>query len=272
MTSWYIAVIMGLLEGLTEFLPVSSTGHLILAGHLLDFTGPKADTFEIAIQLGAILAVVLLYRERFLGLLKTDPARPFSGPRGIWLLFLTSLPALGIGFVLHHAIKTHLFGPHTVALAFVAGALMMFVVEARAARQARAGLPSPVTGLDSVTPRLALSIGLFQCLALWPGFSRAGATIMGGMVLGAERKTAAEYSFLAAVPVMCAAVGYDLLKNWRLFDDGDLVILAIGFVVSFFAGWAAIRTFIGLLSRFTLRPFAWYRLTLAPLVWLFWPG
>jgi undecaprenyl-diphosphatase len=270
MAPWYIAVIMGLVEGLTEFLPVSSTGHLILAGHALDFTGAKADTFEIAIQLGAILAVVALYHERFLGLLKTDPARPFSGPRGVWLLFLTSLPALGLGFLAHKAIKAHLFGPRTVALALFAGAVLMLVAEARASR-IRRPLRRPVDSLDALTPRLALLIGLFQCLALWPGFSRSGATIMGGMLLGAERKTAAEYSFLAAVPVMCAAVGYDLLKNWRLFESGDMVFLAIGFAVSFVSGFAAVKGFIGLLSRFTLRPFAWYRLALAPLVWLFWP-
>jgi len=270
MAPWYVAVVMGLVEGLTEFLPVSSTGHLILAGHLMNFTGPKADTFEIAIQLGAILSVVVLFRERFFGLLKADPARPFSGPRGIWLLFLTSLPALGIGFALHHAIKAHLFGPRTVAMAFVVGALMMFVVEARAARSGRVRL---VGGLDSLSPRLALGIGFFQCLALWPGFSRSGATIMGGMLLNVDRKTAAEYSFLAAVPVMCAAVGYDMLKNWRLFaDSADLGFLSIGFVVSFLAGWVAVKGFIGLISRMTLRPYALYRLALAPVVWLFWPG
>jgi undecaprenyl-diphosphatase len=270
MAPWYVAVVMGLVEGLTEFLPVSSTGHLILAGHLLSFTGPKAETFEIAIQLGAILAVVVLYRRRFLGLLRSDPVRPFSGPRGIWLLFLTSLPALGIGFLTHHAIKTHLFGPKTVALAFAAGALLMFFVEARAARRGRV---RQLGGLDyAITPRTALGVGLYQCLALWPGFSRSGATIMGGMLLGLDRKTAAEYSFLAAVPVMCAAVGYDMLKNWRLFDAGDFATLAIGFVVSFIAGWAAVKTFIGLVSRMTLRPYALYRLAMAPIIWLFWPG
>lgn len=269
MAPWYIAVLLGLVEGLTEFLPVSSTGHLILAGHLLDFTGAKADTFEIAIQLGAILSVVVLYRQRFFGLLKADAARSFSGPRGLWLLFLTSLPALVLGFLVHHAIKTHLFGPRTVAMAFVVGALLMLAVEARTARRSRARL---VGGLDSLSPKLALGIGFFQCLALWPGFSRAGATIMGGMILDVDRKTAAEYSFLAAVPVMCAAVGYDLLKNWRLFSGDDFIFLAIGFAVSFLAGWAAIKTFIGLLSRFTLRPFALYRLAVAPLIWLFWPG
>lgn len=270
MAPWYVALIMGIVEGLTEFLPVSSTGHLILAGGLMHFNGPKAETFDIAIQLGAILAVVVLYRERFTGLLRTDPARPFSGPRGVWLLFLTSLPALVIGFLTHHAIKAHLFGPRTVAAAFAVGAVMMFFVEAYAARRGRER-GRFVSGLDAVTPRLALGVGFFQCLALWPGFSRSGATIMGGMLLNTDRKTAAEYSFLAAVPVMCAAVGYDMLKSWRLFSPDDFVFLGIGFVVSFIAGWASVKVFVGLISRVSLRPFAVYRLLLAPVVWLFWP-
>jgi undecaprenyl-diphosphatase UppP len=268
MAPWYIAVILGLVEGLTEFLPVSSTGHLILAGHLLDFTGPKADTFDIAIQLGAILAVVVLYRERFLGLLKENPTRPFSGKRGILMLLLTSLPALGLGFLAHHAIKTYLFGPQTVALALFVGAVLLLWTEFRVKRTRRV---TQAATLDAITPRLAFGIGLFQCLALWPGFSRAGATIMGGMLLGVDRKTAAEYSFLAAVPVMCAAVGYDMLKNWRLFEAGDFSFLAIGFVASFVFGWLAVKGFITLLQNMTLKPFAWYRVALAPVVWVFWP-
>jgi undecaprenyl-diphosphatase len=269
MAPWYVALLMGLVEGLTEFLPVSSTGHLILTGHLLGFTGPKAESFEIAIQLGAILSVVVLYRERFTGLLKSDPARTFSGTRGVLLLFLTSLPALILGFLAHRAIKEHLFGPRTVALAFVAGALMMFVVETLAARRSRV---RRVAGLDSLSPGLALGIGCFQCLALWPGFSRSGATIMGGMLLNVDRRTAAEYSFLAAVPVMCAAVGYDLLKSWQLFEPGDLAFLAVGFIVSFLSAIVAVKGFISLVSRMTLLPFALYRLALAPLIWLFWPA
>lgn len=269
MAPWYVALLMGLVEGLTEFLPVSSTGHLILAGHLFGFTGPKAESFEIAIQLGAILSVVVLYRERFTGLLKSDPARTFSGTRGVLLLFLTSLPALILGFLTHRAIKEHLFGPRTVALAFVAGALMMFVVETLAARRSRV---RRVGGLDSLSPGLALGIGCFQCLALWPGLSRSGATIMGGMLLNVDRRTAAEYSFLAAVPIMCAAVGYDLLKSWQLFESGDMAFLAVGFIVSFFSAIVAVKGFISLVSRMTLLPFALYRLALAPLIWLFWPA
>ncbi len=265
MAPWYVAVILGLVEGLTEFLPVSSTGHLILAGYALDFTGPKAETFEIAIQLGAILAVAVLYRERFFGLLHANPLRRFSGRRGVWLLFLTTLPALVFGFLAHGFIKSRLFGPHSVALALGVGALLILAVEMRSRRPR-------VYGLDELTPGLALGVGLFQCLSLWPGFSRAGATIMGAMFLGAERKVAAQYSFLAAVPVMCAAVGYDLLKSWRLFSGEDVVFLAIGFVVSFVSAWAAVKTFIALLGRCTLKPFAWYRLALAPVVWWFWPA
>ena len=262
MAPWYVAVIMGIVEGLTEFLPVSSTGHLIVAGHLLDFTGPKAETFEIVIQLGAILAVVVLYWERFIGLLIPDKTRRFTGIYGLWLLFLTSLPASVLGLLAHGYIKEYLFSPMTVAVALAVGAVMIFVVEARDKRE-------EVASLDELTPGLALGIGCFQCLALWPGFSRSASTIMGGMLLGAKRTVAAEYSFIAAVPIMCAATGYDFLKNYQLFEQDDLVFLLIGFVVSFVAAWLAVKGFIYLLGRLTLRPFAVYRLALAPLILLF---
>lgn len=262
MASWYVAVILGIVEGLTEFLPISSTGHLILAGHLLGHTGPKAETFDIVIQLGAILAVVVLYWDRFLGLLKTDPNRRFSGPRGILLLILTSIPASVIGLLTHSYIKEYLFTPFTVACALAVGAVMIFIVEGLDKKET-------VTSLDDVTPMLALGIGCFQCLALWPGFSRSAATIMGGMLLGARRTVAAEYSFIAAVPIMFAATGYDFLKSYHLFQPDDLIFLAIGFVVSFFSAWLAIKGFIYLLGKLTLRPFAVYRLALVPLIFLF---
>ncbi|WP_018125235.1 undecaprenyl-diphosphate phosphatase [Desulfovibrio oxyclinae] len=262
MAEWYVAVILGIVEGLTEFLPVSSTGHLIIAGHLLDFTGPKAETFDIVIQLGAILAVVQLYWSKFTGLLRHDPAHAFSGMRGIKLLILTSIPASLLGLAAHSAIKTYLFGPQTVAWALGVGAILIFLVEQLPKR-------NKVTGLDAITPTLALGIGFFQCLALWPGFSRSAATIMGGMILGAERKTAAEYSFIAAVPIMFAATGYDFLKNMHLFSVDDLLFLSIGFGVSFVSAWLAVKSFIFLLGRMTLRPFAIYRLVLAGLVLLY---
>lgn len=262
MASWYVAVVLGIVEGLTEFLPVSSTGHLILTGHLLGFTGPKAETFEIVIQLGAILAVLTLYLDRFIGLLRFDPQKNFSGPRGLWLLFLTSLPASLLGLATHKYIKAYLFSPFTVACALAAGAVMILVVESVDKKEKAASL-------DEITPWQALGIGLFQCLALWPGFSRSAATIMGGMLLGLRRTVAAEYSFIAAVPIMFAATGYDFLKNYELFVADDLIFLAVGFGVSFIAAWAAIKGFIYLLGRLTLRPFAVYRLALVPLIFLF---
>ena len=262
MGSWYVAVILGIVEGLTEFLPVSSTGHLIVTGHLLGFTGPKAETFEIVIQLGAILAVVCLYWDRFIGLLRPDPTREFSGVRGLWLLFLTSLPASLLGLAAHHYIKEHLFSPQTVAWALAVGAVMIFVVEAMPKK-------THTTTIDDMTPLQALGVGMFQCLALWPGFSRSAATIMGGMILGVKRTVAAEYSFIAAVPIMMAATGYDFLKSYQLFAVDDLLFLGLGFGVSFISAWLAVKGFIVLLGRLTLRPFAVYRLALAPLILLF---
>ena len=173
---------------------------------------------------------------------------------------LTSLPASVLGLAVHKYIKAHLFGPKTVALAFAVGAVMILVVEAMAKR-------STVKTLEELTPRLALGIGLFQCLALWPGFSRSGATIMGGMILGADRKLATQYSFLAAVPIMVAATGYEAYKDLGAFGGEDLKMLALGFVISFLAAWAAVKGFILLLQRCTLRPFAWYRLAMAPVVY-----
>lgn len=272
MQDWFlVSLILGAVEGLTEFLPVSSTGHLILAGQVLGFVGEKAETFEVVIQLGAILAVVVLYWRRFLGLLlpaqAADAAKPglhFAGWRGIGLLMLTTAPPALAGLALHDTIKT-LFSPLTVAAALAVGAVFMLAVEAWAAK-AR----PRVTHLDAMTPRLALGIGCFQCLALWPGFSRSASTIMGGMILGAGRTLAAEYSFIAAVPLMFAATGYSLLKTWSTFTLEDLPLFAAGTIFSFVFALLAIKTFISLMQRITLRPFAWYRLGVAVLVlWYF---
>ena len=264
MTQSLAAVILGIVEGVTEFLPVSSTGHLILVGHLLGFTGEKADSFDVIIQLGAILAVVCLYWQRFWWLISPKPLHSFSGLRGLWMLFLTSLPAGLIGLAARKSIKAHLFGPTSVALALAVGALMIFWVERRKGRDR-------FYTLDEMTPGLALGIGCFQCLSLWPGFSRSAATIMGGMLLGAKRGLAAEYSFIAAVPLMVAATLYDFYKSADLYTADDLGVLAIGFVVSFVSALAAVKGFIVLVKRVSLRPFAWYRLVLAAAVFLFWP-
>jgi undecaprenyl-diphosphatase len=183
---------------------------------------------------------------------------------GLWLLFLTSLPAGLLGLAVHSHIKEHLFNPMTVAAALAVGAGAILLVERLPAK-------NTCRNLDTLTPAQALGVGCFQCLALWPGFSRSASTIMGGMILGLERRTAAEYSFVAAVPIMFAATSYDLLKNLHLFTAQDLPVLAVGFIVSFISAWAAVKTFIALLSRLTLRPFAWYRLVLAGVVaWVFW--
>ena len=261
MDAFWRGLILGAVEGLTEFLPVSSTGHLIITGELIGFTGPKASTFEVAIQLGAIMAVVWLYRDRFLGFIRPAQGVRFSGIRGLWLLFLTTLPPGLAGLALHGAVKA-LFNPTSVALALAAGAVLMLLVEHK-------GEPDAVNSLDEITPKLALAIGCFQCLALWPGFSRSASTIMGGMLLGARRTVSAEYSFLAAVPLMCAATGYDLIKNRHLLSLDDVPLFAWGGLFSFIFAVLAVKGFIALLGRTTLRPFAWYRLALAPLVYWF---
>lgn len=262
MEAFFYGLVLGAVEGLTEFLPVSSTGHLIIAGELLNFTGERAKVFEIAIQFGAILAVIWLYRERFWGLIRPRLAVRFSGLRGLWLLFLTTLPPGLMGLALHDAIKA-LFTPASVALSLAAGAVCMLIMEHR-------GEPNTIVSLDMLTPRLALAIGCFQCLALWPGFSRSAATIMGGMLLGARRKVAAEYSFVAAAPLLCAATGYALVKNRHLLGAADIPLFAWGSLFSFVFALLAVKTFINLLGRVTLRPFAWYRLAIAPLVYWFW--
>lgn len=255
------AVILGIVEGVTEFLPVSSTGHLIIAGHLLGFVGDKASTFEVFIQLGAILAVVVLYKERFFHLFDFSRTRGFAGFNGMVLLGLTTVPALIFGFLAHGFIKEHLFNTTTVAIGLGIGGVAILLAE-------RFLPKADKHGLDSLRPKDALLIGLFQCLSLWPGVSRAGATILGGMIIGTERKTAAEYSFLAAVPVMFAATGYDLLKSRSFLEAADIPFFALGFVVSFIAAWLAVKTFIQLLSRYTLSPFGWYRIGAAILLLL----
>lgn len=256
----WVAILLGIVEGVTEFVPVSSTGHLIVAGRLLGFSGDKAASFEIFIQLGAILAVVVLERRRFVSLARPRAAEGFAGPRGCWLLAITTVPALLSGYLLRAFIRAHLFNPASVALALGAGGVAILLVERFR--------PVPrVASIDALGWRQALLIGLFQCLSLWPGVSRSAATIVGGLLGGLERRAAATYSFLAAVPVMAAATLYDLLKSWSHLEATDALPFAIGFVVAFLSAWAAVRTFIAMLGRYSLRPFAWYRIAIAPAVY-----
>ena len=251
-------VIMGIVEGITEFLPISSTGHLILTRHFLGIADTELQsTFEIVIQLGAILAVVVLFKERFAGLFKADKRHLFSGRREWILLALTTLPAAILGFLLHNFIKTHLFGPETVLWALLVGGLAIIIVEKSIKPIAK------TDSLDHLTPLQAIIIGLFQCFALWPGMSRAASTIIGGLFAGLNRKVAAEYSFLAAVPIMFMVSFYELWKARHLLHAAELTTFGIGFVVAFIAALFAVKTFIQILQRFSLTPFAIYRIIIA---------
>jgi len=260
------AAIMGVVEGLTEFLPISSTGHLILTQNMLHLDQhwgkDVVDAFVIIIQLGAILAVVAAYPGRFMGLLRFRENRGLSGLRGLSLLAITTIPASLVGFATHKYIHDKLFGPTTVAVALAVGAVWILAVEWFKPQGKK-------EGVDSITWKEALSVGLFQCLSLWPGMSRAASTILGGMISGLERKTATEYSFFAAVPIMIAATIFELYKSYKFLSAENFGMIAIGFVVSFIFAWLAVKFFIHFLSRHTLVPFGWYRLILAGLVvWL----
>lgn len=262
------ATLLGLVQGLTEFLPVSSSGHLIITSALLGLTGEHIKTFEVVIQLGSILAVVVLYWRRFLGLLDWKKAEGFAGFRGLYLLFLTCLPASLVGLALHKAIKQYLFNPVSVSLALAVGALFILFAEAKSAGPKNA--PQRIKTLDEMTPGMALGIGCFQCLSLWPGFSRSTSTIMGALLLEASRPIAAEYSFLAAVPIMVAATGLSLYSDFEHLQADNLSFFLVGTLVSFLSALAAIKILVSLISRVSFRPFAWYRLLIAPLVFWFW--
>ena len=264
MNDWRIAAILGVVEGLTEFLPVSSTGHLIIAGHLLGFVGDKAASFQIAIQLGAILAVGFLYWRRFAGLVpgrarfSMKPRSAMDGWSGVWRIALATFPALLVGYLARPAIMEQLFNPEAVTLALAVGGVAILLVERFIARSA-------TNAVDTLTLSQALGIGLFQILALWPGTSRAAATIIGAMLVGLDRKSAAEFSFLIAVPVLFAASGYELITMRDELGAEDAFALGIGFFVSFLVALIAVKGFVRFLERGKLTPFAWYRILVAPI-------
>jgi len=261
MSDYLAALILGIVEGLTEFIPVSSTGHLILVGEAIGFKRSSAHVFEVFIQSGAILAVLVLYPARFRSFLKGGGVG-FSGVAGLMKLGLAALPALIAGALLHGVIKSALFKPLPVAAGLIAGGVVMIFLE-RFLKEPR------TRDLTHLSWRQALGVGLFQVLSLWPGVSRAGATIVGGLVLGLDRRAAAEFSFLLAVPVLMAAAGYDLLKGFSELTSADVPLFGLGFVVAFFSALLAIRVFVALLARWSLAPFGWYRVALGSLVlWL----
>jgi undecaprenyl-diphosphatase len=251
------AAILGIVEGITEFLPISSTGHLILAGDILGFTGGMANTFEIFIQLGAILAVVWIYREKLSSTVKGIGTEKTN--RFLLNLFIAFLPAAFFGLMAHSFIKHYLFNPITVAIALIVGGIAILVIE-------RIVKKPVVMDMDVVSFKQALGIGMAQTLSLFPGVSRAGATIMGAMCFGLGRKAATEFSFFLAIPTMFAATSYDLLKNINYLSAKDLPIFAVGFFVSFFTALFVIKAFLGFITKHTFDSFAIYRIIFGAVV------
>lgn len=252
-----------MVEGLTEFIPVSSTGHLIVAGHLLGFEGGTAGAFEIFIQLGAILAVVWETRG-MLARFALDTGLGGAGRTAVVNLAVGFLPAAAAGLALHGWIERELFSPRVVGLALVAGAVGILLVERYAPRPR-------VLDVDSVPWRKALGIGLAQCLSLFPGMSRSAATIMGGMALGLERRAATQFSFLLAIPTMLAASLYSLFKSRHLLAASDAPIFAAGFLTAFVAALLTVKLLLRWVATHDFRPFAWYRLVVGVAIW-FIPG
>lgn len=251
-----IAAILGIVEGLTEFLPVSSTGHLIVAGSLLGYTGENAKAFEIVIQAGAILAVCWEYRVKLTGVARGCLRDPVA-QRFVVNLLVAFLPAAVLGLAFASTIKAHLFAPVPVAAAFVAGAFVILWVERRQQR-----LPETIRidRVDDMRWPDALKIGLAQALALIPGTSRSGATIMGGMLFGLSRRAATEFSFFLAIPTLFAATGYELYRNRHLLGGGDLPMLATGFITAFVSAFVVVRALLRYVAHHDFVPFAWYRI------------
>ncbi|MBS4098693.1 MAG: undecaprenyl-diphosphate phosphatase [Sulfuricella sp.] len=257
------ALLLGLVEGITEFLPVSSTGHLIVAGDLLDFNDDKGKVFEIVIQLGAILAVCWEFRERLFTVAR-GLGRDAAANRFVVNLLVAFMPAAVLGLAFHHAIKAYLFNPITVAIALIVGGLIIFWVE-RINHQPR------VTSVDDMDWKDALKVGFAQALAMFPGTSRSGATIIGGMIFGLSRQTATEFSFFLAIPTMFAATFYDVFKNRALLSASDLDLFAVGFVVAFISAFWAVKELLRYVAHHNFNAFAWYRVVFGTIVlFYFW--
>ncbi len=252
------AAVLGLVEGITEFIPVSSTGHLILTADLLGFSGPGSSAFVVFIQLGAVLAVVVAFPQLFGGLFQRQENRAtFGGRRAMKLIAVTTVPALVAGLLGYHFIKEHLFTPATVSAGLAAGGLWILLGDHRR---------KSTRSLETMNWRDALLIGVFQCLALWPGVSRAAATIMGTMALGFDRRSATRFSFFAAVPLLTAAAFYDLLETLPELHAANIPVFATGLIVSFLVAWPILKALIGFVGNHTLHVFGWYRLLLAAVV------
>jgi len=252
------AAFLGLVEGLTEFLPVSSTGHLILLVDLLGFEGPPGALFEIVIQLGAILAVTWVYRSKIIDVVVGLPREP-GAQRFTVNLLLAFLPAMLIGALAYEFIKSVLFSPWVVSIALIVGGIAIILIE-RTQKSERYRAP------EDIPARRALMIGLFQCMAMIPGVSRSGATIMGALLVGVERRAAAEFSFLLAIPTMLAATVYDLYKNRDSLSSDNLAVIAVGFVVAFIVAMVVVRAVLGFISKHGYVPFAIYRIIIGTIM------
>ncbi|KPK07708.1 MAG: UDP pyrophosphate phosphatase [Betaproteobacteria bacterium SG8_39] len=255
------ALILGIVEGLTEFLPISSTGHLILVGDLLGFNDERGKVFNVVIQTGAMLAIIWEYRRRFghalVSVLRERAAQRF------WLhLAVAFAPAAVLGLAFGGAIKRLLFKPVPVALAFIVGGLVILWVERRAHR----AQPPRVDAVDQMTWRDALLVGIAQSFALIPGTSRSGSTIIGGMIFGLSRRAATEFSFFLAVPTLVAAGAYDFYKNRALFVADDLGLFAVGSAAAFVSAFTVVRWLIRYVANHDFRPFAWYRIAFGAIV------
>ncbi len=250
------AAIMGIVEGLTEFLPISSTGHLILAGALLGMDDAKGKVFDIAIQTGAILAVIIVYWQRIRDTITSLPTQR-RAQRFAANVLVAFLPAVVLGLLFGKAIKAHLFTPVVVASAFIVGGFIILWAEKRHARAATA---PRIRDVDDMSGLDALKVGLVQCLAMIPGTSRSGATIIGGMLLGLSRKAATDFSFYLAIPTLIGAGVYSLYKERALFSVTDLPMFAVGLLFSFVSAWLCIRWLLRYIATHTFNGFAWYRI------------
>lgn len=258
MENYLIAAFLGIIEGLTEFLPVSSTGHLILFIDLLGFEAPPGRTFEVMIQLGAILALVTLYFQKLWSTLIGIPTDP-AARRFAMLLIVAFLPAMVLGATFHSQIKELLFSAHVVAVSLIVGGIIILIVEALQKRVL-------YEGVDNIPIARGFVIGVAQAVAMIPGVSRSGATIIGGLLMGLERRTAAEFSFFLSIPTMGAAFAYDAFVNRDTLSFDDAGLIAVGFVTAFIAALFVVKPFLTIVSKIGFAPFAYYRMALGTLV------
>ncbi len=263
--NFIVAILLGIIEGITEFLPISSTGHLIIANQWLSLPPNLEKTFDVVIQLGAILAIVVLFWRRLLDLARRLPSDG-RARRLVVTLAVAFVPLGVLGLLFNRLVEEELFNPVSVAIALIVGGIVMLLVDTPNRR-------GVVKDLEDVTPTTGGIIGLWQALALFPGTSRSAATIVGGMLAGLDRRAAVEFSFLLSIPTMFVATGYSLVKSVRGLTSNDLALIGVGFVTAFITAYIVVRWFLGYVSTHNLRPFALYRLALGVLILaLFWLG